>query len=416
MRTATFTLPALASSAIGAMLVAASFLGADCGHNAPVGYAPTRDLSPDGAVLSLRFGTPKDVAISDELRSVAPQYFNPSSRDAFAVSTNGQPGFYDPLELTVRHAMPQGMYRFWRTLGETFVGYGADGIRVARRNEAWSHPVAQQTPNRGLADGARTRNDDIWLALTDRPVAPTMMGLLLVRGSSGQLFPNPVGPRHRIERGDLAVGALDDDRIALAWVEPTAGGLALMLTFRDPTGTTFTPPIAVDSVPMDGPAAELSGRTGTELTVVGLVDRVAIAWRPLLPDAPVDVGISSAPPQRAVRAELRIVIADGVNAPTLIRHGTWASPLGGTTGIGPWPLATAGLVAARIGETAAFAWNDVSGQGARVLATLAKHGLAPLEVAPLVYRLQFRTTPLGSELLMFAPNGAVLSSSVDYTY
>ncbi len=393
--------------------VLVSFVGADCGNKEPKVLAPTRDIVPDGAVLSLRVGPPKDLAVPDELRGVAAQFFHPGTRDPFTVSANA---FYDPLEPTTKNPLPQGMYRFWRSFGETFVGYGSDGIRVAQRNEPTSHPVAAQAANLGAFEGTRARNADIWIALSDRPVAPTTMGLLRIRGTSGQVFPNPVGPRPRIAAGDIAVAALDDDRLALAWVDPGPTGLTVLLSFFDASAASFSVPIAADTAPMDAAAMELAGRTGTELQLVGLVDRVAVVWRPLVPDGPVDPGSPSAPPSRAVRAEIRIAIADGKTAPTVQRHGTWATPLGGTSGIGPWPLARAGLVATRLGETAAIAWNDVSGTGARVLAVSAKAGEAPKEVTSLVYRLQFRTTTTGTDLLMYAPNGAVRAASVEYTF
>ncbi len=395
-----------------AALVACSFLGADCNQGQPKAYAPTRDLVPDGATLTLKLGGPKDVTLPDELRSLAPQYFNPQTRDAFIAGS----AFYDPTAPTVRRTLPQGMYRFWRSFDQTFVGYGSDGLRVARNDEATSHPVAAQTPNLGAAEGVLARNGDLWLSLTDRPWAPTAMSMLRVRGTSGQLFANPVGARARIPAGDVAVAALDDDRIALAWVEPNPNGLSVLLSFYDAPSSVFSTPVAADTVQLDPGATDLAGRTGTELTVIGLVDKVAVAWRPLLPDGPIDPGSASAPPSRPVRAELRIALADGKSAPRVIRHGTWASPLGATTGIGPWPLARCGLAGTRVGDVAVFAWNDVSGNGARVLAAAAREGDAPKEVTQLLWRLQFAKSQAGTDLFLFAPNGAARSVSVEYTF
>jgi hypothetical protein len=402
--------PLLAAAAAAAL--ALSLVGANCNQGEPKVYAPTRDLVPDGASLTLKLGAPRDLTLDAELRGVAPQFFHPQTKDAFLAGA----AFYDPVDPGQRHTLPQGMYRFWRSFGQTFVGYGSDGLRVARNDETTSHPVAAQTPNLGAAEGALARNGDLWLALTDRPYAPTTMGLLRVRGTSGQLFPNPVGNRARIPAGDIAVATLDDDRTVLAWVEPNANGLSVLLSFYDAPSSAFTTPVQADSVTLDPAATELAGRSGTELTLVGLVDKVAVAWRLIVPDGPIDPGSAAAPPSRPIRAEVRLALADGRSAPHVMRHGTWATPPGGTSGVGPWPLVRSGLAGARVSDVAVFAWNDVSGNGARVLAVAARDGDAPKVVTDLVWRLQFRKTQAGTDLLLYAPNGAARAASVEYTY
>ena len=383
---------------------------------APKPFITTSPDAADAAPPTLRLGDAKEVSVSGDLRAVGPQYFHPSDREGFHVLEAGRTYFYDPLELAMRHPLPSGMYRFWRTVGDTWVGYGQDGLRLAARGDVTSRPVVGLPPYMGAVDAVRSRTGELWIALNDRLRTPTAMGVLHLTSSSTQFVVNPAGPHPRTAAGDLAIASLDDDRVALAWTEPTATGLRAVVVWRDPSTGTWSTPQLVDEVTLAPAVAELSARAGLELSAVGLRDHVAIAWRPLLPDAgeTVDVGTASMPPSRPARAELRIVSLDGTHAPVLARHRTWAMPLMGTSGVGPWPLLVSGLEGTRLGELAIFAWNDFpDGRYGAVLCEASEHAL-PIPVREGVYRFVFRQTPSGLDLFLFHPSEPVRSMSVDF--
>ena len=370
----------------------------------------------DAEAPKIRIGDAKDVTITPDLRAVGAQYFHPSGKEGFHVLEAGRTYFYDPLELAMRHPLPAGMHRFWRTVGDTWVGYGPDGLHLAARGDVTSRPVVGLPAYLGAADGVRSRTGDLWLALNDKPWLPSAMGVLHLTSSSTQVVLNPAGPHPRTAAGDLAIASLDDDRVVLAWTEPTSTGLRAVAAWRDPSQGTWSTPQLVDEVTLAPAVADLSARTGLELSAVGLRDHVAIAWRPLLPDAgeAIDVGSASTPPSRPARAELRIVSTDGTHAPVVARHRTWAMALGGTTGVGPWPLQVGGVQGSRLGELAVFAWNDFpDGRNGAVLCEASENAL-PVTLREGVYRFVFRQTPSGLDLFLFHPTGPVRSMSVDF--
>lgn len=370
----------------------------------------------DAAAPTLRLGEAKEVTIAPELRAVGAQYFQPSATEGVHVLEAGRTYFYDPLDLSTRHPLPAGMNRFWRTIGETWVGYGPDGLRLAARGSTVSHPIVGLPSYLGVADGVRSRVGDLWLALNDRPRAPQAMGVVHLTSSRTDIVLNPAGSRPRTVRGELAIASLDDDRIALAWTEPTPTGLRAVMAWRDPSLGTWSTPQLVDEVTLGPAVLDLSARTGLELSAVGLRDHVAIAWRPLTPEAgeTVDVGTASMPPLRSARAEVRIVSTDGLHAPVPARHPTWAMPLAGTSGVGPWPLEVSGLKGARLGELAIFAWNDfLDGRSGAVLCEASEHAV-PIAVRDGVYRFVFRQAPSVMDLLLLHPSEPVRSMSVDF--
>ena len=401
-----------------ALLPALPLLGCPETRNllAPKPFITTSLDAGDAGPPALRLGEAKEATVTPDLRAVGPQYFHPSAKEGFHVLEAGRTYFYDPLELSTRHPLPSGMYRFWRTVGDTWIGYGPDGLHLAARGDVTSRPVVGLPPYLGAADAVRSRVGDLWVALNDKPWMPSAMGLLHLTSSSTQVVLNPAGPHPRTSAGDLAVASLDDDRVALAWTEPTPTGLRAVVAWRDPSLGTWSTPQLVDEVTLTPAVAELSARTGLELTAIGLRDHVAIAWRPLLPDAgeAIDVGTSSAPPSRPARAELRIVSLDGTHAPTLARHKTWAMPLMGTSGVGPWPLQVSGLQGTRLGELAVFAWNDFpDGRNGAVLCEASERAL-PMTLRAGVFRFVFRQTPSGLDVFLFNPSEPIRSMSVDF--
>ena len=400
-----------------ALLPAVGLLGCPPESRTLLAPRPTiTSARADAGPPTLRLGDPKEVPLAPDLRAAGAPYFQPFAKEGFHVFEAGRTYFYDPLELAVRRPLPTGMHRFWRTVGETWVGYGSDGLRLAARGDVVSRPIVGLPSYLGAADGVRSRTGDLWLALNDKPWMPAAMGVLHLTSSTTQIALNPAGPHPRTVAGELAIASLDDDRVALVWTEPTPTGLRAVVAWRDPSQGTWSSPQLVDEVTLAPAVAELSARTGLELSAVGLRDHVTVAWRPLMPDAgeTVDVGSTSTPPSHPARAELRISSTDGTHAPVLARHRTWAMPLLGTSGVGPWPLQVAGVQGTRLGELAVFAWNDVpNGRGGAVLCDGSEQG-QPQTVREGVYRFAFRQTPSGLDLFLFHPTEPVRSVSLDF--
>jgi hypothetical protein len=137
---------------------------------------------------------------------------------------------------------------------------------------------------------------------------------------------------------------------------------------------------------------------------------VGVAWRPLTDADYTDVGSAMQPPTTPADAEVRwTTVEPGAEPSPVRRHATTAQPLGGVSGIGPWPLSGNGMKAARLGDRAVFVWLDGDAvMGARAPDETPVE-LAPTERAPLI---ALRGEPDALELLLFDSSPRVRAFSV----
>jgi len=172
--------------------------------------------------------------------------------------------------------------------------------------------------------------------------------------------------------------------------------------------------VSIDHVAVPPLAVDLALRSSTNLRVAAEgTDRIAVAWRPLVPKdgEAVDVGSSSTPPLAPTSAEVRIFTAHprGTTLPRV--HTTLALPLMGTSGVGPWPLSGNGMVSTTLAGHAVFIWHEWEGlapserRNAVVYAT--PDDAAPHAVIAGSFRLLPRATAASSlELLLLRSTGS----------
>ncbi|HEY2368633.1 MAG TPA: hypothetical protein VGH87_19685, partial [Polyangiaceae bacterium] len=173
----------------------------------------------------------------------------------------------------------------------------------------------------------------------------------------------PVVALPGVDSFDRRVAVTADGSVVVAWIEGSDRALVVVASWLDARG--FRDAYIVDRVDVSDEAVELSLRTTTTLRVVpDGADRVAIAWRPIVPrkDETLDVGTRSRPPEHEAGAQVRIVTTDAHHATSSPRvHATRALPLPFVTGIGPWPLGKNGLAATTVAGHAAFLWLEEQG-------------------------------------------------------
>ena len=308
-------------------------------------------------------GQPWAISIPPRLQAIAPQYFHPSVRDDgfndLVPGTNHYQ-WYDPLDLNAPVDPPRGMDSIHRSTTSFFFGWGDGGhAYVARRADTTATIVDTGLSDLDMVEDARGhawvllgRNDpDVMTRVVLLEVEPSLHWQLHVVST----FPSAA-------TWDRRIGITAHGDVAVVWVEPAAGALLLETSWLGPDG--FQPSHVVDRVDVPAEAVALSVRSTMDLrTASDGHDRIAIAWRPIVPkDGEVlDVGSATEPPEHAASAQVRIVTTDAhdvVSRPTVFA--THAMPLGGVSGEGPWPLQGSGMISATLAGHALFFWAEAN--------------------------------------------------------
>lgn len=327
-------------------------------------------------------------ALADALLAVAPQCFHAAHRGGFdAYQGPGQVfPWFEPTDLEHPIAPPAGA-RIAASTPSTFLVVSPQGeLGVLRRGEAHVAWLGERL----YPESAIERSTGEVLA-----TCRSGSGLRLARvGRDGRLDVRDLGIVEIGRRADLGLTA--DDRPALVFSERDGGRLRLMVSWTlDRAGA-----VEVDSVELPVPVAELSERTGADLTIAadGASD-LAVGWRVLADASFTNVGTASEPPGAPAGAEVRwrTISPDGALG-DVHRASTVAQPLAGVSGIGPWGLAPCGLKASTLGGRAIFAWVDGDSIRAARADQDAAVDVAPSEGAPLI---AFRGTDRARELLLF---------------
>ncbi len=348
------------------------------------------------APCAVTVGPPRTLAIPARLAAIAPQYFHPSTRDdGFndLVPNTSRYTWYDPSNLDVAVMPPTGLDIIWRATRSYLVGHGNGALAIARRGDQVATPIAAKRQLQ-IADVVEDGSGNVWI------LGPALAAkhLEVLRLAAGALRASElaVGTVDADSAFDHRIGITQTGRVAAVWITRATDGVAVMASWLDPRGA-FGAPVEVDHQALTPAATELTLRSGVDLRVAADgADALAIAWRPLAPKPgeDVDLGSQTAPPSRAVTAEVRIVIAGVRGATRRAVHPTTAQPLDFTSGIGPWPLYGNGMIATTIAGHAVVFWID---DGRAVYATASE---PPRTIAAGSFRLLPRRTPAGADELL----------------
>jgi hypothetical protein len=367
--------------------------------------APTLVVTKAAAPCTVAIGATSTFSIPPRLQAIAPQYFHVTAHDdGFNDLVPGTKRYqwYDPSDLMTAVDPPPDMTMIGRSTAHWYFGHASDGsLRVARRTDT----KATRIPGTWLneLDAVEDGSGGLWMAFANLSslvvpetrivhVDPTM------KITDFNLATTPNDP------WDRRIGITADGHVAFVWVGSMTGGVALMASWLGPAG--FSAPFMLDSVMLLSPdEQDLTLRTTTNLRVTAEgPDRLAVGWRPLAPK-PGEVAPPGPPPDRAASAEIRLLTTDPTGAVgSRSTYPTRALPLGGTSGVGPWPLAGNGMAAATYGGHAVFFWNDAP-RGAVVWTTL---GGVPSQVASGFFRI----APRGSDVLLLTSSGSQLSAPI----
>jgi hypothetical protein len=397
---------------LGRTVVSLSLFAACSATTSPktVALAPPAPASAPAPVAAptvacrIEIGAPRAIAIPPRLQAVAPQYFHAGAHDdGFndLVPGTSRYQWYDPSNLDVAVDPPGDIARIARSTSRWFFGYATDGsLRVARRSDSRVAPVAGK-PGYDL-DMIETGSYEAWIALADLSQldVPTVRVVRVDATLASRDWTLTMAPQDPFDR---RFAWTEDGRVGFVWVAQGDGRLSVVASWLGPSG--FGAPNILDSVAIPAPAIELSLRSTTNLRVTPEGrDRVAVAWRPLVP-APgevVDVGTRARPPEKAVRAEVRIFAAAPSSRPTPPDvHDTTALPLGGVTGIGFWPLAGNGMAATTVSDHAVFFWNDSDGSSAPRVVYASPGDARAKAITPGRYRI----VPRAADLLLLQSVG-----------
>jgi len=381
-----------------------------CGHPAPATIAlePAPAASAPAPVHAKARRCAPDVAapvalpIPPALEALAAQYFHANAHDdGFNDLIHGTSRYawYDPSDLDVRVDPPGDIAMIRRSTPSFFFGWAGAGAsaRIARRADRQVRPApwTRVYDLDAMEDAAGVG----WFLGSDLG-ATTSQGVHLLRVDRALATHDEiVATLNGDDPWDRRVAETETGRVVVAWVARSPTGLDVVAAWRGPAG--FSAPRVVDHVTVPAAAAELSLRSTTNLRLAADgADRVALAWRPLVPakGEVVDPGSASSPPTRAVTAEVRIVVfsPSGLAAPPRV-HAATAQPLGFTTGVGPWPLTGNGMASATLAGTALFFWND-DASGRVLLATPDDATARAIETGR--YRILPRPSARGLEVLL----------------
>lgn len=371
----------------------------------PSAVASPAPVHATSRACSLDVAAPRVLAIPARLEAVAAQYFHASAHDDGLndlIPGTRRYAWYDPSDLDVAVDPAPDMTMIRRSTRSFFFGWSETvGTRVARRRDR----KATTTSWTGIADADAVEDaaGTGWLlGASLRPTGPVSLRVLRVDGDL-HVSEESVAAVPADDPSDRRIGVTATGRVVVAWVAASARGLDVVATWRGASG--FSAPRVVDHVDAPAAAGELALRSTTNLRVATEgADRVAIAWRPLVPreGEAVDVGSRSRPPERAATAEVRIFTLDpSGHATSPAIHAAKALPLGGTTGIGPWPLDGNGMASATVGGRAVFFWIDDPARVVYATPTDAR----PRAIMEGSFRLLPRTTPRGIELLLLRSPG-----------
>ena len=359
------------------------------------------------AACTLDVGARRELPIPARLAALAPQYFHPNARgDGFDDLVPGTRRYrwYDPAALDVPVDPPPDMAIIVRATKSFYFGWADDGaLRVARRSDRKA--VAIGTKGLDAVDAVETPGGDVWLlaARIENGIYGRELHVMHLAPSLA-ITERVIRTATDDDPWDRRLGLTADGRLAVVWVTPAPDGLEVVASWL--AANDFAPPARVDHVAIDRDAARLSLRSATNLRVApDGRDRLAFAWRPIVPreGEKVDLGSQSAPPSRAATADVRIGTTDASGATTTPKvHPTRAELLEFTTGVGPWPLAGDGMASAALGGHAIFFWID----GASPNVVMATPGDAkPRVIASGAPRLVPRAARDGLELLLLQSVG-----------
>lgn len=344
----------------------------------PAPSAPTVSASCD-----LHASPVEAPALADDLREVAPQYFHSGHRGGFDAYHGGPPVFpwFDVFDLEHAVTPPRNVRVAASTPSALFVVRdGAMGVLARGASDV--HWTAHELyPEEAVEHG-----DERWVLARDTHTWKVF------RASDERAVSTEIDVR----RWDVRLAVAADGTPVLAWVDREGEHLRVHVAWD----LDVEHARVVDDVTLPEPVAELSLITRSGLAVAADGEHgIGLAWRPLSDPDLDDVGSPGAPPQTPSAAQVRWMVVAPDGARSEVRtHATIAQPLGGTTGIGPWPLSGNGMKAGRLGARAVFVWND--GEAIRGVTTDMDHAveLTSAEGAPLIALrerelLLFDTTP-----------------------
>ncbi len=298
------------------------------------------------------------------LLAVAPQYFHASHRGGFDGYTGGRVfPWYDLYDLERPVHSPPGS-RIAASTARSLFPVSEDGrLGVMDRDEATAHFTDHRLyPEEAVETRAGVR----WVLARSGKAWHIVQFDADDRAVVHEL---PITP----ENHDVRIVLTASERLVVGWLERQGGRLSVQLSW-DPAGAGAR---VVDHVEVPEAIAALSQRSRVDLALASDgPEGVAVAWRPLVdrdyPDAEAML------PQAPAAAQVRwMQVPSSAVSPAVVHdHATRALPLGGVTGIGPWPLHGNGMKGHRVGDRGLFVWLDDGG----VLAVRAHHD-APARLA-----------------------------------
>jgi hypothetical protein len=366
------------------------------GSSPPPVTVPSRECA-------LRASPLRMLDVPPAVMALAPQYFHAGTTDPILdlIAGTSSYAFYDPE--TFAGVIPPPPIQMIRRATKTyFFGWGGQQAFVAKRDDRTAIALPSRLFDVDFVEDARGR-----AFLLTSPADPAVTAnVMLTEISSGlEAHERSVVALPGVDAWDRRVAVTADGSVVVAWVERSDHTLVVVASWLDARG--FHDAYIVDRVDVPEEAVELSLRTTTTLRVVPEGrDRVAVAWRPIVPrkDETLDVGSRSRPPEHDASAEVRILTTDARHASSTPRvHATRAGQLGFTTGIGPWPLDRNGLEGTTASGHAAFVWLEESGV---VMAGVRDE--RPIVVAPRFGRprlLPLEPKPRGTEVLVLRAGG-----------
>jgi hypothetical protein len=302
--------------------------------------------------------------LSPALLALAPQYFHPTHHGMFLdlIPGTSRYAYYDPGDPTVRAMPPPGIDRVEAVTQHFVVGAtpGAASLAVAPRGAPGGLRTLRGSSR--LRVEAAVENDAGSLFVLARRIDAQGRGaeLLALYGDDSRPPVALSSPGTGIPWNAAASLSAGGD-VVFAWVEPgpAEGRLALRVAWLFASNGTVQPSREVDVVTLPRAVAALSVITTFNVSVTRDIDGAVVAWRPLAtPRGPVDTGTESRPPSTSFAGEVRIVRVAPNRAQLASTIATTVTPLGGVTGIGPWPLDPGGMWAFALNSRAVVAWIE----------------------------------------------------------
>lgn len=379
-----------------------SIPGVDAGPAPPTNVPPTVVAERP---CTIDIAKPETFPIPPRLQAIAPQYFHAGGHEGFndLVPSSKRYRWYDPNDLQTPIDPPGDMEIIERATKNFYFGRNGSELRAARRNgheaKKFGHPGGFR-----IVDVTEDRLGNAWV-LAASAGSSAYGDLWLMRINPDLTWDeNPSALTLGVNIFDAALAVTDDRTVGIVILDRDANELRLSGWWIAPK-RDWTGPNKLDSVTLPPMAVELSIRTTVDLAVAWHgSDTLAIAWRPLAPKEGeiVDAGSKAKPPTKPVSAAVRIFLArawENAVAPPMI-HPTVAAPLGGVSGIGPWPLHSNGMRGATLHQQAVFAWIDDG------VVKIASPGDATARTVDNGFpRLVFRSVGADLDLLMLQSGG-----------